>query len=404
MRAHALAAIRAGFEPHLFCVAPSPSVVETPFGIVHRVASPARPFRQLVAGAHAPFLAAEVERFLAGTGAKEPRVIHAFGVWGSAAVLAARRLAREGVEAVPLVSSYTTYGAESRSKLRGARSGYGLATLPYYVLENLFVRGVSERAEKAGYRGAGLVLVNYESVRRLVVARWGSGIPIRLVPYAAESAFAPSRPPDASPPPGLPSGTAPLLLSVSRHDPRKGIDVLLRALARLKERRVPFRACLVGEGRLLETNRRFAASLGLGSEVSLPGLVPDVLPYLGRADVFVLPSREEQSGSISLLEALQAGRPAVASACDGIPEDVTDGTDALLVPPDDAPALADALERVLGDPALRARLARAARATFENRFGAGRVAGALADVWAECGQTARQSGGRPAQQTSPQRS
>lgn len=397
-------------------MASSTSVVETPFGIVHRIASPARPFRQLVAGAHAPFLAAGMERFLAGAGAgpgagaRGPRVLHAFGVWGSAAVLAARRLARRGVEAVPLVSSYTTYGAESRSKLRGAKSGYGLATHPYYVLENLFVRGVSERAEESGYRGARLVLVNYESVRRLVAARFGSGIPIRLVPYAAESAFAPSRTPDAlavtdaAPPPGLPPGTAALLLSVSRHDPRKGIDVLLHALARLKERRVPFRACLVGEGRLLETNRRLAARLGLGPEVSLPGLVPEVLPYLERADVFVLPSREEQSGSLSLLEALQAGRPVVASACDGIPEDVTDGADALLVPPGDAPALANALERVLGDPSLRARLARAARATFANRFGAGRVAGALLDIWKECGQTPRQSGGRPAQQTSPQRS
>lgn len=378
------------------------AVVETPFGIVHRVASRARPFRQLVGGAHAPFLAAGIEAFLAG--ARGPRVVHAFGVWGCAAVLAERKLARSGVEAVPIVSSYTTYEAESRSKARGAALGYGPATRAYYALENVFIRGVSDRAEGRGYRGARAVLVNYESVRRLVAARWGRGVAVRVVPYAAEGAFVSPGVPGGPRPPDLPPGAAPLLVAVSRHDPRKGVDVLLHALAHLKERGVPFRACLAGEGRLLESNRRLAARLGLGPEISLPGLVPDVFPYLANAEVFVLPSREEQSGSLSLLEALQAGLPVVASACDGIPEDVTDGKDALLVPPGDALALAAALERLIGDASLRARLSRAARATFEARFSADHVTDALAKVWSEFGARALQSAGRPAQHSSRQRS
>jgi len=101
--------------------------------------------------------------------------------------------------------------------------------------------------------------------------------------------------------------------------------------------------------------------------------------------VFALPSLEEGSGSLSLLEALQAGVGVVASGVDGIPEDVTDGDSALLVSPGDAEGLAVALERVLTDPELRRRLARRARETFEARFSAGALADALKAVYAELG-------------------
>jgi glycosyltransferase involved in cell wall biosynthesis len=110
-----------------------------------------------------------------------------------------------------------------------------------------------------------------------------------------------------------------------------------------------------------------------------------VLPYLRRADLFVLPSLEEGSGSVALLEALQMGTAVVASSCDGIPEDVTDGQHALLIPPGDVKALRDALARLLGDSSLRAALAARGRDLFEERFSAGRFVGALRDVYIELG-------------------
>ncbi|MBI3105509.1 MAG: glycosyltransferase family 4 protein, partial [Candidatus Rokubacteria bacterium] len=125
--------------------------------------------------------------------------------------------------------------------------------------------------------------------------------------------------------------------------------------------------------------------LGLGAETAIEGFVPDPYPYLQHADVFALPSLEEGSGSLSLLEALQAGVAVVASGVDGIPEDVTDGDSALLVRPGDAGGLAAALERVLADAGLRARLARRARDTFEARFSAGAFAAALGEIYAGLG-------------------
>ena len=116
--------------------------------------------------------------------------------------------------------------------------------------------------------------------------------------------------------------------------------------------------------------------------------MPDPYPYLERADVFVLPSRAEQSGSLSLLEALQAGCAVVASRVDGIPEDVADGVSALLVEPGDPEALAGVLARLLGDTELRRRLGTGARRVFEERFSAGAFAAALGRVYAELGVVA----------------
>lgn len=381
VRAHAHAAAAAGFTPHLVCVGPAAEIAATPYGVVRRAASPARPFRQLMIPGHALALRRAVETAVAETGA---RVVHGFGVWSWAAAAARDRLAARGNPPRVLASAYTTLADETLSKIEGASPADGAARKAVFLLEHAAALAAA-RFERRGYRDADLVLVNYESVRRLLEARHGKGLRVRQIPYAPESAFEPPRP-DAG---GLPEALrqldagGPLVVAVSRHDPRKGGDVLLEALALLAARGTPFRACLVGAGPLLESHRALARRLSFDGRVSLPGYVEDAFDVLSRADVFVLASKSEQSGSLALLEALQAGRACVASACDGIPEDVTDGRDALLVPPGDVRALADALERLLGDADLRARLGRAARATFEARFSAEALSAALGALYGE---------------------
>jgi glycosyltransferase involved in cell wall biosynthesis len=358
-------------------------VFEADFGTIHQAGTPVRPFRQLAVAGHAPILASAVSRFASGR--PGPHVVHAFGAWGWAGLLACRRLARAGIPAASVVGSYTTLADETRSKAEGASASAGRLARLAFGAEHLWILAGVERFERRGYRGAARVLVNYESVRRLLESRFGPGLPIARTPYAPESAFrdAPRlpRPPLPAPVAALAHPGAPLLVSVSRQDPRKGIDVFLRALARLRSEGVAFRACLVGPGPLLESNRAAAARLGLGDRVVLTGLVPEPDDYLSVADVFVLPSRREQSGSLALLEALRLGVAPVVSACDGLPEDVRDGEDAVLVPPGDAAALAAALQRVLGDAGLRRRLSLGARAAFESRFSARPFAAALAEVW-----------------------
>jgi glycosyltransferase involved in cell wall biosynthesis len=98
--------------------------------------------------------------------------------------------------------------------------------------------------------------------------------------------------------------------------------------------------------------------------------VPDVYPYLEQADVFALPSLEEGSGSVSLLEAMQAGAAPVITQVDGLPEDVIDGQSALLVEPNNVASLAAALRRLLTDSSLRKRVAAEAHKQYLKRFSA----------------------------------
>ena len=382
--AHALAARRAGFEPHLVCVGASRCEEESPFGRIHRVRALARPWRQQLIALHGPLLVREAARV--GRTFPPPSVVHGFGVWGWAAVRAAERLSAGGTRAVSVLSSYTTYAEEARSQVDGVLGTYGAFMRARFGVRHLVRRLAIAPFERSAYRTARLVLCNYESVRRLIEADLGRSRGVRRTLYAPVSAFSPAPSPADPPPPGLDGlapADAPLVAAVSRHQPRKGVDVLLLALARLRERRVPFRAFLAGDGELLDANRALVRRFSLEGSVLVAGTIPSVRGLLARADVFVLPSRREQSGSLALLEALQAGLPAVASACDGIPEDVADGQDALLVPPGGDAVLAETLGRLLADPGLRRRLSEGAREKFRSRFSPGAFAADLSAAYDE---------------------
>lgn len=160
------------------------------------------------------------------------------------------------------------------------------------------------------------------------------------------------------------AGEPPLLVSVGRLKEPKDFSTLVRALARLDD--VPHRALVAGDGPDREALEAEIAELGVA--VELPGERRDVPELLAGADAFVLSSRSEGL-PISILEAMSAGLPVVASAVGGVPELVVDGETGLLVPPGDPEALADALGRLLGDAELRRRLGAAGRERAEREFG-----------------------------------
>ena len=389
--AHVLAAHRAGFEPQVFFPGSTEAVTETEHGTFHQVRSvvfgpdPANGFWKQLVALSAPAVSAGVARFLAGR--PGPHVVHGFGTYAYVGVVTARRLARAGLRAASLSSVYTPVEHEYASRARGIGAAHGAWMRARYRAELWWARWFVARCERLAHQRSDLVTMNYESSRRLFLAAYGQGAPSRKLPYASKAAFADDGPgvrADGALP-GEPGGLAPLIVSVSRHDPRKGLDVLLRALADLRARGVPFRACLPSSGPLLSAHRRLASRLGLDGVTVIPGWVPDPFPYLRAADVFVLPSLQEGSGALALLEAFQAGCAVVASDIDGVPEDVVHGENGLLVPPGDATALGRTLETVLVDAGLRARLAKEARATFETRFSADVFAAAIRDVYADLG-------------------
>jgi glycosyltransferase involved in cell wall biosynthesis len=146
-----------------------------------------------------------------------------------------------------------------------------------------------------------------------------------------------------------------VVLAMSALVRRKGLDVLLDALAVLARRDLRPTVWIAGDGPERAGLAAQAARLGLTAQVRWLGQRSDVGDVLNACDVFVLPSRREGLG-VAALEAMASARPLVASAVGGLGDAVLDGRTGLLVPPEDPPALATALERLLNDAALRARL------------------------------------------------
>jgi glycosyltransferase involved in cell wall biosynthesis len=161
------------------------------------------------------------------------------------------------------------------------------------------------------------------------------------------------------------SAATPRLVMVGRFQAPKDPVTLIRALAMLRETR--FEALFVGDGPDRPAVEEEVQRLGLESAVQFLGERSDVPALLATADVFVLSTRSEGL-PLSILEAMAAGLPVVASNVGGVPELVLDDATGLLVPPADPHALAGALERLLEDPLLGRRLGDAARLRIAEQF------------------------------------
>jgi glycosyltransferase involved in cell wall biosynthesis len=174
------------------------------------------------------------------------------------------------------------------------------------------------------------------------------------------------------------------ILSVGRAVPKKGFATLLAALARLP-RALFWRFEHIGGGPELPRLKAEAARLGLAGRVAWRGgqAQAAVLEAYRRADLFALASRVADDGDRDglpnvLMEAQSQALACVATRVSAIPELIEDGVDGLLVPSEDAAALAAALERLIREPSLRVRLGGAGQARIRDAFDHGRAVGELA--------------------------
>lgn len=152
------------------------------------------------------------------------------------------------------------------------------------------------------------------------------------------------------------------LLSVGRLAPYKGQDVLLKAMRQLRDRGIEVELTLVGDvfGEQMAYKHELEAlskELGLDDRVRFTGFVPDVAPYLAKADIFILPSTRPEGLGLVVLEAMAAGLPVVATSGGGVAEVINDGVDGILVRPGDHVSLADAVASLVSDRFLSKNLA-----------------------------------------------
>jgi glycosyltransferase involved in cell wall biosynthesis len=164
----------------------------------------------------------------------------------------------------------------------------------------------------------------------------------------------------------------PHILSVGRLVEKKGLPCLVEACAQLRDWGVDFACTIVGDGPQRSALERLIAVRGLQDVVELAGGLPqeELRDLWQMARVFVLPCTITRNGNrdgipVALMEAMASGVPVISTAVSGIPELVESGVTGLLVPPDDAEALSQAISRLLADPGLATRLARAGRQRVE---------------------------------------
>jgi glycosyltransferase involved in cell wall biosynthesis len=275
-----------------------------------------------------PFrVARELRRF-------RPEIVFAQTAYEAAAVLLARRLARSRARLV--LEIHADWRASTR--LYGSRVRSALAPL--------------------GDLAARLALRRADAVRTLSPYTTALVRRVGIEPAAAFPAFMDLGVFTVRPPEPLPG--RPLALFVGVLERYKNVDGLAEAWRRAAPQLPEARLRLVGRGTLADVAERLAADLPAQAEWTRQLSTEEVAGALDEATVLVLPSRSEGLGRV-VVEAFCRGRPVVASRVGGIPDLVEDGVNGLLVEPGDVDALAEALVRVLGDPALARRLADGAR-------------------------------------------
>lgn len=280
-------------------------------------------------------LAFRINRFIAEAGKRGVQHIHAHFAWFNCTV------AIIVAECLGIPYSVTAHAQDIYFKPEDLAEK--LASARFVVTCTEFNRGHIER--QLGAAIAAKVRVNYHGI---CASEYGS-----------------------APQPGDGIG----VLSVGRLVEMKGFEFLIQALAILRRRGRSIRCTIAGHGPQFERLTRLARELELEQSVSFPGFVPHerLRAMYAEHALFVLPSVTTEDGQRDgipnvILEAMACGLPVVSTINSGIPEAVVDGETGLLVPPGDPDKLADAMERLCADAALRTRLAENGRRAVAAKF------------------------------------
>jgi glycosyltransferase involved in cell wall biosynthesis len=239
-----------------------------------------------------------------------------------------------------------------------ATVGTGIPLIVTEQTEAPWRNGRARLASRFAYGRARAVIAVSDPIRDLLITEYR--VPAAKV-KVVRNAVKPMRSRDRNGRPGHIVGT------IARLHPEKGIGFLLDAAPQIAAAVPDVRFALVGEGPLRDELEAQADLLGIADRVDFVGGRADARRLISGFDVLALPSVSEGT-PLTIVEAMLAGVPVVASAVGGIPEQIEDRETGLLVSPGDTAALSAAVTQALTDPTLRQKVSRAARAHAESEF------------------------------------
>ena len=247
------------------------------------------------------------------------------------------------------------------------------------VFNRCFEDGIAaawrRRASLGVYESARKVICISDKVQRLLTEGMGAAVAAEVVYNGTDpSLFAPGPTPDQMP----------TILIVGNLLAGKGHELVLRAFARVQDSHPGLQCRIVGEGADRDRFAGLAKELGINDQVHFLGRLSraDVAEAMRSCTVFVLPSRYEGLGCVSL-EAMASGKPVIACWEQGIDEVIDHGGNGWLIPIDGLEELVQGLQVLLGDAELRARIGRAARQTILDRLTLSHQARTLMRIYEE---------------------
>lgn len=292
-------------------------------------------------------------------------IVWGMGPWGFSGVLLKALLPKS--KKVILLSSYFT---STRHEMKGALEAirikdFGLLPKIRYWLVYEFVAPLFHIFEKLTLSASDMVVIHYESSRRIIKKYFNvRNKKITKFPWYNEIFTREGKALS-----GKKRFRHPLILSICRQDPRKGLNFLIRAIEIVRFKYPNLQCLIVGTGSFLQPNKKLVEKLRLTKWIQFPGFVADIKPILAEADIAIIVPLAQGSSALTVMEAMGYGKAVIGSDCDGIPEDITHNVNGLIVKKGNEKDLADAIERVVDTPRLQKKLGQNAYKTYKNRYG-----------------------------------
>lgn len=346
------------------------SIKKTPYGEIHFLSSKILshlPLLKSLALAGLPFYSIMFAREIVKIVKKEKIdsfILWGMGPWGFPGFIL-KFLLPKGIKMTMVTSYFTSTRHEMKGALDAIRiKDYGISPkLRYFIVYELVAR-IFHIFEKLTLMRSDIVIAHYDSSKR-IIKKYFNVQDKKIYSFPWYSKIFKRKGKDVA----AAQYRHPLVVSICRQDPRKGINFIIHAI-KIALKAIPNINCLiVGSGSFLKLNRQLVEKLGLTKNVAVVGFASDIHPILTQADIAIVVPLAQGSSALTVSEAMGYGKAIIGSDCDGIPEDITDNVNGIIVEKGSEIAIAKAIIKLVKNKDLRTRLGKQALESSKNRFG-----------------------------------